>query len=77
VVKSTSGKCVVDRSVQLFDANNGQVYDTDRTSTSGTWAVTGENDASAGNLEVKALRRKVGPKHHRRICQAAVAGIAF
>jgi hypothetical protein len=71
-------KCVGERTVDLVGVfgTEKQVIDTFRTSDNGAWVLGGDSSA-ANDLLVKARKKRIGPPHHRKLCAADSAAVAF
>jgi hypothetical protein len=73
-VSSRNPKCVRGRTVRLvyFYPEGKRLVDTDLTSANGVWAGVGSVTGLTG-LRFTTVRKKIGPRRHRRTC-AAVSG---
>jgi hypothetical protein len=79
-LESPNKQCLAGRTVKAFlhNGNNGttKLFDTDRTGPKGIWGVGG-NIVGADSLRFRVIRKRIGDRHHRRICKADSTVIHF
>jgi hypothetical protein len=79
-LESPRKQCLAGRTVKAFlhNGNNGttKLFDTDRTGPRGVWGVGG-NVVGADSLRFRVIRKRIGDRHHRRICKADSTVIHF
>jgi hypothetical protein len=78
VLTSPNRKCLPGRKVKvfaLFESGPPELMGTDFTSHNGAWTAGGTPSSTASGTRVKALRKSIGRRHHRRACKAASADL--
>jgi hypothetical protein len=74
LVSSPKAKCVPARKVRvyaLYESDPPEPIGTDSTSHNGAFFVTGDPSGEPIGAKARVLRKKIGPRHHRRLCKAA------